>query len=432
MRRATVLPLLVMVLALVSCAPAAAPPAPTAARELPLFPRTATVVLDQNDLPSVDDLARFDLVVIDSEWYHRLGRPFFDDLRARDPGVIVLAYVNLTDRPVQLGTKEYYPDRWSLWRFTDPTTSAFPAEWAARTAAGRAVSEYPNTVMTNLSDQAPRIDGQTFAEYGANWIADNVWSTGVWDGIFLDVWGDTIYSADASSWAVRGDGRDVPDAEIYGPSGPWAAGLLSAEKVMRDRMPGAVLVANGTRSLVDGRLDGLVYESFADPAAGRDPASDVERYVRETSGQGHRQPGVSITINLDRSTTGEDAARRERFFLTATLLQNGFWAPAANGYGTQSFPSLLSTTDRHYLGAPVVADPTAEQLQAPYADGVGTVAPGVFRRDFVGGAVLHNASGTTREITLGGRFRTQGAGGGVVTAVTVPASDGLVLLRADG
>ncbi|WP_098960624.1 putative glycoside hydrolase, partial [Pseudonocardia sp. N23] len=415
MRRATVLPLLVMVLALMSCAPAATPAAST--RDLPLFPRTATVVLDQNTLPSVDDLARFDLVVIDSEWYGRLGKGFFDDLRSRDPGVIVLAYVNLTDRPVQLGTKEYYADRWSLWRFTDPTTSAFPPEWAARTAAGAPVSEYPNTVMTNLSDQAPRVDGRTFAEYGANWIADNIWSTGVWDGIFLDVWGDTVYSADATAWAVRGDGRDVPDPEIYGPSGPWAAGLLSAEKIMRDRMPGAVLVANGTRSLVDGRLDGLVYESFADPAAGRNPAGDLERYVRETAGDGHRAPGVSLTINADRSTTGEDAARRDRFFLSATLLQNGFWAPATDGYRTQSFPSLLATSDRHYLGTPVVADPTPARLQAPYSDGVGTVAPGVFRRDFSGGVVLHNASGVSREVALGGPFRTQGQAGGTVTAV---------------
>ena len=59
--------------------------------------------------------------------------------------------------------------------------------------------------------------------------------------------------------------RRPPPQRTY----PLDRGLTSGERIMRARMPDAILVANGTRTLHDGLLDGLAWESFADPLANR-------------------------------------------------------------------------------------------------------------------------------------------------------------------
>ena len=438
--------------ALVACTSGSADPAPRAdglsssaapaprADGLP-FPRSAITWLNQDYLPTVDELARYDLVVIDSEWANRVDHSFFAQLRQRNPRIVLLAYVNLVDYPPRLGTPEYYADRYSLWQYTDAVTSRFPKRWRARTAAGQSVSQWPNSVMTNLADTAPKVNGQTFGEYAANWVASRVWSTGLWDGIFLDVWGDRVYGSDRSSWDVDGDGVDDPEAMIYGPGGPWERGITRAEEIMRADMPSAVLVANGDRSLAGQRLDGRAFESFADPNADRDPISDIQRYVQLSADRGHRAPGVMMTIDRRRVEPGsEQDHRNARFFLTGTLLQDGYWSPMGFSYGELAYYDELDGggLGRGYLGHPIVSDPAADRVAAPYVEGVGTVAPNVVRRDFEHGIVLNNAGTEPQTIELGGPFRklrgTQDPkvnDGSTVTSVTLPGRDGLILLLAD-
>jgi hypothetical protein len=422
-----------------TAAPAPGPvPGPVPVVDHPTFPRPAAVFLAQDALPPVEELARYDVVVVDNEWAHR-DPDHLRQLRARDPEVTLLAYVNLVDRPIQLGSREYYANRYVLWQFTDPTTSTFPRQWQARTASGAAVSEYPETTMTNLSDQAPRVGGQTFGEYGADWIADTVWASGMWDGIFLDVWGDTIYTVDRPRWDLAASGVDVPQDRIFGADGPWARGLTAAEQRMRRRMPDAIIVANGDRTLRDGLLNGRAWESFTDTAADRSLPQDLRTYLDVTSAGGARQPQVAMTINLRRAAPGSSQEFREaRFRIAATLMQNGYWAPADDGYGRLLHYDELDGAGlgRGYLGAPVDPDPTPAGVQQPFAGGAGAVGELVFRRDFANGIVLVNAGDAEQTVQLGGPFRKLGGAqdpavndGSTVTSVTIPAQDGLILLR---
>jgi hypothetical protein len=405
-----------------------------------VYPRTATYWLSQDFLPPVADLARYDLVVMDSDWANRVDRQIFSDLRQLNPDIILLAYVNLIDYPVRLGSSGYWTDRYALWQYWAPTFSTFPAGWLARTADGDSVSEWPNSLMTNLADVAPRVNGRLYSEYAANWVNEQVWSTGLWDGIFLDVWGDRIYSADHDSWDVDGDGTDDPDSAIYGPGGPWERGVTRAEQIMRAEMPGAILVGNGDRTLRDQMLNGLAFESFADFRADRDPNGHIARYLRLTVDPNHRRPGITLTINQRRTTAGSaQDYRNARFFFTATLLQDGFWAPMGQDYGELAYYDEMDGAGLGpgYLGQAVVADPTSERITAWYSGGVGAVAPGVVRRDFEHGIVLNNSSMEPRFVNLYGTFRKLRGSqdpsvndGELVTSVTVPAHDGLVLLAA--
>ena len=89
-----------------------------------------------------------------------------------------------------------------------------------------------------------------------------------------------------------------------------------------------------------------------------------------------------------------------------------------------------------YLGHPLVANPSPAALNDPYADGVGSLGHGLFRRDFEHGIVLLNTDGKAREVQLETPFRRLHGSldpstnnGATVTSVTLQPSDGLVLLR---
>ena len=100
------------------------------------YPRTATTFLDQHELPTIDELARYDVVVIDNEWANRKPRSFFDELHARNPRLKLLAYVNVVDSVHQTGTQEYWPNTYKMWQISpsDSRVSTFPDEWLAHTA----------------------------------------------------------------------------------------------------------------------------------------------------------------------------------------------------------------------------------------------------------------------------------------------------------
>lgn len=406
------------------------------------FPRTGTIFLDQDKLPSIDQLARYDVVVIDAEWQNRLPRSFFAELRRKDPRIKLLSYVNLIDSMQQTGSPGYWANAYSLWQFNDSTTSQFPRAWLAYTAKGKPVHEWPDRIMTNLTDAAPRVNGQIYAQYAANWVVDHVWSTGIWDGIFLDVWGDRVYTADSDHWDINGDGVDEPDSAIYGPGGPLDRGLSIAENIMRSRMPTALLVANGHRDANGGKLDGLAFESFADVLADPDRVEDHElsKYVQASVTARLRKPSMLITIDQRRTVTpgSADDYRRARFFLTASLMQDAWWAPMGADYAEPTYYDEMDGggLGRGYLGHPLVADPDLKRMGEPSTEGTGSPAPGAYRRDFENGIALVNTGDQPRTISLERSYRhlsgTQDPdvnNGVVVKSVTIPSKDGVILLR---
>jgi hypothetical protein len=412
-------------------------PAAQASREI-TFPRTATCYLAQSSLPPVATLARYDLVVINNEWPHRVPLDYFVQLRAANSRLRLLAYVDLVDSMSRVGTAKNWPNSYALWQFQTSSSSRFPRAWLAYTAAGVPVHDYQDLVMTNLTEVCPRVGGQRFVEYGADWVTERVWSAGIWDGIYLDVWGDTLWTVDQNQWDITGTGHDVPNAKIYGPGNPLDRGLTSGERTMRSRMPDAILVANGTRTVHAGLLDGLVWESFADPLAHRDPISDLTGYVTVGASAPHRTPGVSLTISSRRVSAGSaDDYRRARFALAATLMQNGFWAPMGDDYGQPVYYDEMDGAGlgRGYLGQPLEPDPSLSVITTVTDDGTGSPAPYVYRRDFEHGIALVNVGPTAQQVALRRAYRHLSGktdrlvnNGTTVDFLTIPAQDGVILL----
>jgi hypothetical protein len=440
------------VLLTVSCANPASPvstmssaktatPSPKPENSGLTYPRTAATFLGQRGLPPLDELARYDVVVIDNEWANRMPRSFFDQLRARNSRLMLLAYVNVVDSVHEAGTYEYWPNTYKLSQISpsNPSDVEFPDVWLARTARGTPVHEWEDRVMTNLTDKSPRVNGQLFVEYAVDWIVNTVWSAGIWDGIYLDVWGDRIWTADTDNWDIDRDGVDETADAIYGPGNPWDFGLIIGEQRLRAALPNAILVANGDRTLHGGLLDGRVFESFMDQAADRDHVDDLETYLASASGDGGRSPRITMTINKDREEPGSPAAfRKARFELVATLLQDGFWAPMGKDYGLLEYYDEMDGAGlgRGYLGQPLEVNPTLAMLSERKQSGSGSPADGVYRRDFEHGIVLINTSAKSVTIPLE-RTYTKLKGtqdpvtndGAQVNSVTIAPQDAIVLLR---
>jgi hypothetical protein len=416
---------------------AAAVPADQASKDI-TFPRTGTCFLGQSSLPPVATLARYDVVVINNEWPHRVPPDYFVQLRAANPRMRLLAYVDVVDSMSHIGTLKNWPNSYALWQFQNSSSNHFPRAWLAHTAAGVPVHDYQDLVMTNLTEVCPRVGGQRFVDYAADWVTRRVWSAGIWDGIYLDVWGDTLWTVDQNQWDITGTGHDVPNAKIYGPGNPLDGGLTSGERIMRSRIPDAILVANGTRTVHAGLLDGLVWESFADPLVYRDPVADLTGYVTVGASAPHRMPGVSLTISSRRVPAGSaDDYRRARFALAATLMQDGFWAPMGDDYGQPVYYDEMDGAGlgRGYLGRPMESNPPLSVLSTVTDDGTGSPAPYVYRRDFEHGIALVNVGPTAQPIALRRAYRHLSGktdrlvnNGTTVDSLTIPAQDGVILL----
>jgi hypothetical protein len=336
----------------------------------PAFPRALGLYLQHSALPSAETLARYDVVVIDNEWGHR-DPAKLRAARQLNPDLKLLAYVNLVDRNNTLGSYDYWRNRYSLWGYTSPDTlGTFPEQWIAKNAAGTMISEWPGMWMTNLADTAPAVNGQRFYQYAANWVVDNVWATGIWSGVFLDVWGDRIWNSSASVWDVDRDGVDESGSALYGAGSPWERGITAAEVIMRSRMgAGAVIVANNTRTFRDKLISGRDFESFADPGKSRTFAWDAQDYVNAVNNPNTSTPGVQLTLNKDFSSSGTATdQRRARYFLTATLLSNGYWGGAVGDYGGFTWFEELDGAGRERVERSLSWATSRERLLEAYAD----------------------------------------------------------------
>ena len=120
-----------------------------------------------------------------------------------------------------------------------------------------------------------------------------------------------------------------------------------------------------------------------------------------------------------------------------------------NGQAGASVPSVQLTAQRQdysVVVTPAFTGGNSGTLKLSFGDATGSIwianvvvreaAPEVWRRDFDKGTVLVNAEATTQTVSLGGTFRkikgTQAPtvnDGSLVTAVTLPPRDGIVLLR---
>lgn len=215
----------------VACLPSVAAAAPA-----------AIVAYSSTPSPAVDRYAKPGNVIIVTM-----------DMRVRDParirawrarGAIVLAYVNAVDHP----SRSLGPLEAGLYG------GAFPSSWLYPGG----LSNWSGTRLLDLRSTSAVASYRGFrgrwGDYVARFIERKVIGDGrLFNGVFLDVWGDRVWSL-----GVGGRGSS------------WDRGVVRWSRAIRAKVgPGVYLVANNTPSPAAARyLNGRMYESFESRRAG--------------------------------------------------------------------------------------------------------------------------------------------------------------------
>jgi hypothetical protein len=278
-----------------------------------------------------------------------------------------------------------------------------------------------------------------------------------WNGVHSDNW---IYSAIGASWFygskldANRDGS-VDDANALRRN--WSNGLTRVGTLVRTYLPGKIVGGNGTWYRPDlyagtdpnGWLKASNYtlvehmQNFSTPTllataktwlSFRDPRGQP-RYMaalgEATDVNGEPLLWTKGDPNTPAAMRRPDVLRSMRWGLTLSLMTGMYYELIGNWHGNpidcrwwfDEFDGGVGVRRRGYLG----------RALGPYRQ----IRDGVYRRDFQHGIALNNSSSETQKIALGGIFKklkgTQDPAlndGGAVSSVTVPAKDGLIVLRA--
>lgn len=362
-------------------------------------------------LPSSDyaSLAKYDVLVLPAE--AQIFNPdLFPTLRRLNPDIVILAYVP---------TKSYA----QVW--SDNKQDTLHPKLLARTndgerlrqSDGKILSVWPGTLSFNVATG--------WSDALAQFVADDVLSSGDWDGIFYDETSATISWLNGGDVDVDGDGvkDDAATADRL-----WKNGMIHLFKTTRDLVgPGPVIVTNGDSDTdLQPYVNGRMFETFPTPWEYDGSWSTVMgNYLKLQTQVGY--PPLFI-INSNTGNTGDkDDFRKMRFGLASTLMGDGFFE---FDYGDNDHGQTWMYDEYGaYLGTPVGAARNLTGSTAP-------VKPGVWRRDFQHGTVLVNSTDQPQAVDLDADFEhlngTQDHAvnnGEIASTVTIPARDGLLLLR---
>ena len=253
-------------------------------------------------------LAKYDLLVLDMELQHK-NPALLQTLRALNPDIIIYAYMTCEEINTGAGGNPEYLLRYNLF-------NGIADEWWLRDADGEHIVFWPGTWMLNVSSQCPLVGGKQWNSYFADFICQNVLSTGLWDGFYIDnCWYECSWLDDELDIDNNGvaDDPDWADAQ-------WRLGMQTMMTAMRGQQPGALLMGNSGYAYPE-YLNGVLIETF--PHWGGWPWL-MQQYFAMT---GSAVPPRYSVINCNTRNTGDGTDYQEmRFGLTSALLGDGFYS----------------------------------------------------------------------------------------------------------
>ena len=359
------------------------------------------------DLPAgdVESLAKWDILILDME--NQVSNPEkIKRIRELHPGIKILAYVT---------SQEIKNNNLGVMRAK--LKSGISDNWYLRRMNGDKISFWPGTTMLNPTDLCPISNGRRWNDYLANFMNNEVLSTGLWDGVFYDnAWGDlTWFTGNNVDLNLDGQLDDGIDKH-------WNAGMATLFNTTRDLSTAdKVIVGNAmTRDYVN-NLNGVMYENFQNHVW-----SDV-MYAIKTEMGGSLKPRI-IIINANANNTGnQQSYQTMRYGLGSALVGGAYYS---YDDGDQSHSQTWWYDEYNVkLGSPIG--------DAHTIDGKTQIKDGVWLRDYENGLALVNSTGNSQTVMLGddyekiiGKQDPTINNGSVVDRVQLDAHDGLILRKA--
>lgn len=319
---------------------------------------------------------------------------FLKEAREVNPDIIILAYV-----PTVSWNNVWSSDLYKKLK------KGIKSSWWLKDKSGKQVSIWPNTEALNLTTD--------WYKYLADWTVDDILSSGYWDGVFYDEVSAEI------NWVSN---LNISDAD-------WTQGLVNLFTRTRTRAgKDTIIVMNGSSNdklmpLTNGRM----YESFPTPWEAGGSWSEIESRYLSQQDNVSGEPTFIVNGNSD-NTGNKTDYQKVRYGLTSTLLGDGYFG---YDFGTESHGQTWYYDEYDaFLGEPA-GDP--KDLLNPSNT---TIKPCVWPRDFDKGKAVVNSTSTTQKVRLDGEYeKLHGSqdpstnDGRIISQLTLPAEDGIVLLR---
>jgi hypothetical protein len=358
----------------------------------------------------VKELAKWDIVVLDMDQQSRYPERI-RQLRALNPKIKILAYVD----SVNIAAARFVEESWFPGY---KLAHAIPDNWYV-TRNGSRASIWPGSWMTNVTNLGPAdSQGRRWQDFLPAFIAEHVWSSGLWDGIFLDNALDNATWFAGKGVDVTGDGKADDDATV---DRAWKEGWQKMALNLRSRIGSDALIMGNGSVQHAGVTNGILFEDF--PRYGW-----TTGYRDYQTSLGKNRPPAITAFNSNPNNVNNPASwKLMRYTFATAMLGDGYYS---YDYGNRDHGQTWWYDEYDaVLGRPTGA---AKRLDATGS----TPADGVWWRDYERAAVVVNSTGKSATVSLPGVFeRIRGSqdpdvnSGRVETSLTLASQDGLVLFR---
>lgn len=386
-------------------------PTPTlAARGTQSAPKLLNLYLDwrikEADVPL---LARWDLVVLDMDLAWSAADKI-KAIRAMNPNIKIIAYVSAGEMAEARARGDQASPGYKL-------SQAAPEELFMHSHTGSRLTWWPGANLMNATDAGAAVNGKRWADVLPQFVHDEMMSTGLWDGVFLDASYSDVTSFYGNDIDPDGDGKANTAASV---NAAWRAGMTRLLKNMRTAVgPNGLILVNSS-VIYSPQVNGILIENF--PRYGW---ASHQALFQDAITKNVRPSITAYNTNTNDQDTPADY-QLMRFGLTSALLGDGFYSfDAGPGGHAQAW---------WYDEYEVALGKPTRAAQRLVGSGSGVTA-GVWSRQFENGLVIVNSDSVARHVTLPGTYETlrgtqdkKTNSGSIVRAIDVPAQDGIILL----
>lgn len=368
------------------------------------FPRLANYFLHWSiDDYKAQELAAWDLLILDMET-QITSRRQLERIRELNPNVVMLAYITPQEIRADAAVSG------SVLR--QKLAAQLHSDWYLVDTNGTRLSWWPGTQILNVSSKSPLHNGKQLHSFMAEFVVDELLSTGLWDGVFYDNAWDSISWFAGDTVDLDRDGAPDADADIA-----WVDGMKALYNETRTLTGNEyIIVGNGLTRAYRNELNGSMLENFRGGAAWA-PTMNTYAYYHQSG----PAPRIQV-INGNTDNTGNlTDYQNVRFGLASTLLGDGYFS---FDYGDQDHGQLWWYDEYNInLGQ--------ARTDAVETNGVPGFFDGVWTRLFQHGIAVLNSSNETQRIQLGTEYEAI-TGSQDPVANNGAISDELILAPQDG
>jgi hypothetical protein len=365
------------------------------------------------------ELAKWDFLVLDMEVQEN-SPGALRLIRELNPDIIILAYI--TSQEIIDNINQAAGNTGAFLR--RKLRLAISDNWWLRDTSGRKICNWPGTYMLNLTNFSGKNENnQKFKDFLPEFVADNIASSGFFDGVFYDnTWGDI-------SWINGGDidvDNDGHRDDSISADNLWTQGFREMLQKTRNLLGDEFIIVGNGRVFwgYQDLLNGMMLESFPSYwENGGHWSGSMETYLKLPVANIY--PQLSI-INVNKKNQID--YKSMRFGLASALLGEGFYS---FDYDTSNHSQTWWYDEYGVNLGP--AQNSAYNLLTENNN----IQPGLWRRDFKFGSVLLNSTDKNQLYVFSKEnFEKitslqdkEVNSGEKINFVNLPSQDGLVILK---